>query len=156
MAELFRYWTHGTNIIPEYTKEHTKTQNGLYMRRAGWGTQVKQHGNTFNWFHFPLTSASALDGDPATINRVYLKADINNHAVITDIHVTMIDQSSATPGAVPFLKKKVNLTGTSNVFSFPFPNYLLGGALVLSVKVKFESPKGEVIFKAAGSNLFEK
>ena len=40
MSDTFRFWTHGASVIAEYTKEYTGTDNGLYMRRAGWGAQI--------------------------------------------------------------------------------------------------------------------
>ena len=154
MKESYRYWNHGVNLIPEYTKEYTKTDNGLYLRRAGWGTVVRQKANTSNWFHIPLTSASSLDGDYATINAAFLKVKVNNFAVITDVHVTSIDQSPYTNEVYPFYKK-TNYTGIDDVLMFKFKETLNGGALAISVHVKFETDKGEVIFRAAGANLFE-
>jgi len=51
MSDTFQFWTHGVSVIPEYTKEYTNHDNGLYMRRAGWGAQVRQKKGTMNWFH---------------------------------------------------------------------------------------------------------
>ena len=63
MSDTFQFWTHGVSVIPEYTKEYTGHDNGLYMRRAGWGTLVKQKANTWNFFHFAIPSATKLDND---------------------------------------------------------------------------------------------
>ena len=48
MSDSFKFWTHGVNVIPEYTKEYTGHDNGLFMRRAGWGAQIRQRKGTSN------------------------------------------------------------------------------------------------------------
>jgi hypothetical protein len=32
MSDTFKLWTHGKAVIPEYTKEYTGDDNGLYMK----------------------------------------------------------------------------------------------------------------------------
>lgn len=155
MAELFKFWNHGVQVIPEFTKEYTNTDNDLYMRRAGWGTLIKQRPKTENWFHMPLTSATSLDGDPTTINKVFLKADIHKDAVIKRIHVTMIDQSPTSPVAIMLVQANVNITNKTDVFTFKFPNTVDGGAINLSVLVEFKTRDAQIIFRSAGTNIFE-
>jgi hypothetical protein len=155
MAESFRFWTHGVQVIPEFTKEYTNTDNNLYMRRAGWGTVIKQKPKTENWFHMPLTSATSLDGDFTTINAVFLKAEISKDAVIKRIHVTMIDQSAKTPGPIMLVQTNVNITNKKDVFTFKFPKRLDGGAINLSVLVEFKTRDAKIIFRSAGANIFE-
>ena len=40
MSDAFRFWVHGVNVIPEYTKAYTGHDNGLYMRPTGYGTII--------------------------------------------------------------------------------------------------------------------
>lgn len=155
MAELFKFWNHGVQITPEYCKAFTDTDNGLYMRRAGWGTQVKQHANTSNWFHFPITCASRLDGDSAYTNCAYLKANINASAVITRVHLTQISEHKLSSIPHMLVKAAVNLTNKKDVFSFQYVDSLSVGALVLSVFVQFKDRDAAIIFESAGVNVFE-
>lgn len=155
MAELFKFWSHGVALVPQFSKPFTNTDNGLRMERADWGTKVSQDANSSNWFHFPLTSGSTLDGDGAVINRAFFLADINRDAVIKRIHVTMIDQSPNTPNPILLVNDAVNFTNVNDRFEFKFRTSILGGALVLSAYAEFQESSGEIIFKSAGADTFE-
>ncbi|MBV1924769.1 MAG: hypothetical protein KUG68_12155 [Flavobacteriaceae bacterium] len=155
MAELFRFWSHGVSLVPQFTQVFTNTNNGLRMECADWGTKVSQNAGTDNWFHFPLTSATSLDGDGAVINSAFFLADINNDATISGIHLTMIDQSPATKDPILLINQNLNITGQNDRFDFNFRQRIVGGALVLSIKVRFDRDNGSVIFKSAGANTFE-
>ena len=155
MAELFRFWSHGVSLVPQFTQVFTNTNNGLKMECADWGTKVSQNAGTDNWFHFPLTSATSLDGGGAVINSAFFLADINNDATIKRIHLTMIDQSPATQDPILLINQSLNITGQNDRFDFNFRQSIVGGALVLSLNVKFDRDNGSVIFKSAGANTFE-
>jgi len=155
MSELFKFWSHGVALVPQFSKPFTNTDNGLNMERADWGTKVSQDANTSNWFHFPLTSGSTLDGDGAVINRAFFLADINRDAVIKRIHVTMIDQSPLTPDPILLVNDTVNFTNVNDRFNFNFRTSILSGALVLSAYAEFQKSTGEIIFKSAGADTFE-
>lgn len=155
MAELFRFWSHGVTLVPQFSQVFTNTNNGLKMERADWGTRVSQNAGTDNWFHFPLTSATSLDGDGAVINKAFFLANINNDATIRRIHLTMIDQSPATKDPILLINQSLNITGQDDRFDFSFRQSIVGGALVLSLNVQFERSSGAVIFKSAGANTFE-
>ena len=155
MAELFKFWSHGVALVPQFSKPFTNTDNGLHMERADWGTKVSQDTNTSNWFHFPLTSGSTLDGDGAFINRAFFLAAINRDAAIRRIHVTMIDQSPLTQSPILLVNDNVNFTNVDDRFNFSFRDTLLAGALVLSVYAEFARETGEIIFKSAGADTFE-
>ncbi len=155
MAELFKFSTHGVTVFPEYSSHYTNISNGLYMRRAGWGTQVKQKKGTSNWFHIPLTTASALDGDIAKINNVSFRAAVNNQAVIKKVHVSMMHQSPKDQSRMMLVNQDVNFTGVDDLFGFSFPKIMVDGGILISVFVEFEEIRGQVIFKTASANLFE-
>lgn len=148
MSDSFYFWTHGVNVIPEYTKEYTGHDNGLYMRRAGWGAQIRQKRGTSNWFHFAIPSATKLDDDNVDHYHAWLRGTINNHAVIKRVHIR-----EARPGwdcPVIWDSGAINLTGRNLEESFNIPDRLSNGPLVMCVYVEFEDEDGEVIFTGAG------
>ncbi len=88
MSDNFTFWTHGVDVIAEFTKEYTGDDNGLYMRRAAWGARIRQNGGTSNWFHFALPSATKLDDDNVDHYHAWLRGHINGQATITDVRIT--------------------------------------------------------------------
>jgi hypothetical protein len=148
MSDTFRFWTHGVSVIPEYTKEYTGHDNGLYLRRTGWGALVKQKEGTANWFHFAIPSADKLDDDNVDHYHAYLRVRVNNDAVITDVHVRHAPGPQTNCPVI--YSKALNITGQDTTLSFDLPNDRCKGPLVMCVHVKFEGEKGEVVFAGAG------
>ena len=149
MSDTFIFWTHGADVIVEYTKEYTGHDNGLYLRRAGWGAQVKQKKGSLNWFHFAIPSASKLDGDNVSHCHAWLRAKVNNDAVIDRVHVR-VAAGPQRNNLLIFDSGSLNITEQDDQFSFDLPNQRCKGPLVMCVRVKFEGNKGEVVFAGAG------
>ena len=149
MSDSFKFWTHGVNVIPEYTKEYTGHDNGLFMRRAGWGAQIRQRKGTSNWFHFAIPSATKLDDDNVDHYHAWLRGTINTHAIIRRVHIR-----EARPGwDCPTIwdSGPISLTGRNLEESFNIPDRRSRGPLVMCVYVDFEEEGGEVIFTGAGA-----
>ena len=149
MSDTFRFWTHGVNVVVEYTKEYTGTDNGLFMRRAGWGTQIRQKKGTSNWFHLPIPSATKLDDDNVDHYHAWLRVKVNNDAAIKRVHV----REASGPGVhcpVIYDSGGLNITGQDTELSFNLADTRCKGPLVICVYAKFEGTKGELIFTAAG------
>jgi hypothetical protein len=148
MTQTHRCWTHGVSVIPEYTKEYTGHDNGLYMRRAGWGAQVKQKKGTKNWFHFAIPSATTLDNCNVDYYHAYLRVRVNNDALIDEVHVRVAAGPESNSPVI--YKKAYNITGQDTTLSFNLPNQRCTGPLVICVHVVFEEDDGEVVFAGAG------
>jgi hypothetical protein len=145
MSDTFIFWTHGVNVIPEFTKEYTGHDNGLYMRRGGGGTQIRQRQGTTNWFHFAIPSATKLDDENVDYKHAWLRGTINTHATIKSVHIR-------EGGSSPPIKKwdRLTLTGRTLDESFNLPDKRTKGPLVMDVFVDFNEDGGEVTFTGAG------
>ena len=151
MSDTFRFWTHGVSVIPEYTKEYTGTNNGLYMRRAGWGAQIRQKAGTDNWFHFAIPSATELDDDCVDYYHAWLRVRVNNDAVIDRIHIREAPGPASNSSLIYDSGAALNITGQDTELSFNLPDRRCKGSLVMCVHVKFDKDSGEVVFAGAGS-----
>ena len=149
MSDTFQFWTHGADVIVEYTKEYTGTDNGLYLRRAGWGSQVKQRQGTTNWFHFAIPSATKLDDDNVSHYHAWLRVRVNNDAVIDRVHVREAGGPQSNSPVI-YDSGGLNITGQDTQLSFNLPDQRCTGPLVMCVHVQFEGPQGEVVFAGAG------
>jgi len=149
MSEKFCFWIHGVNVIPEFTKEYTGHDNGLYMRRTGWGAQIRQSPDTTNWFHFGIPSATKLDDDNVSYNRAWLRLRINNEAVIDRVHIR---EASGPQSNCPLIwdSGTLNISGQDTELTFNLPDQQNKGPLDMCVHVKFERENGEVVFAGAG------
>jgi hypothetical protein len=154
MSDGFRFWTHGVSVIPEYTKEYTGTDNGLYMRRAGFGAVIRQNVGTSNWFHFAIPSATELDDDNVSRYHAWLRFKINTGAVITNIHVR---ENNAANSNCPVIwqNNSLSITGQDTEYSIDLPDTRCYGPLVICVRVVFEAAGGEVTFTGAGGHFEE-
>ena len=149
MSDTFQFWTHGVDIAAEYTPEYTGTKNGLYLRRTGWGAQVRQNQGTENWFHLPIPSATRLDDDNVDYYHVWLRVKVNNNAILDRVHV----RQAAGPGGLADLiydSGTLNITGQDTTLSFNLPDHRCKGPLCICTHVKFDGENGEVIFGGAG------
>lgn len=147
MADTFKFWTHGVAVIPEYTAQGTGTNNGLYIRHAGWGTQVRQRGGTANWFHIEIPSPTRLDDDTSRHIRGWLDVNVNNFAVITRVHVR--------EGGTLIKSMDLNHTGQNGIINIDVPNGSVTRPLVVCVYARFETGNGQIIFKGAGMEFEE-
>jgi len=149
MSDTFQFWTHGISVIPEYTKEYTGHDNGFYMRRAGWGAQVKQKKGTTNWFHFAIPSATKLDNDNVDHYHAWLRVKVNNNAVIDNVHVREAPGPQSSSSVI-YNSGTISITGQDTELSFNLPDQRCKGPLVMCVHVKFDGDNGEVVFAGAG------
>ena len=149
MSDTFQFWTHGVSVVPEYTKEYTGHDNGLYMRRAGWGTQIKQKKGSSNWFHFAIPSATKLDDDNVSHYHAWLRVRVNNDAAMDRVHVREAPGPQSNSSLI-YDSGAINITGQDNTFSYNLPDNKCKGPLVMCIHVKFEGTKGEIVFAGAG------
>lgn len=152
MSDTFKFWNHGVSVVPEYTEVYTGHNNGLYLRPAGWGTQVRQRGGTWNWFHIAIPSPTELDDDRSDHFYAWLRADINNNAVIKEVNIHEATSGTSSPRI--YSSGSINYTGRAETFNFNVPNGRCTGPLVMSIRVQFDTNNGQVIFRGAGA-LFE-
>lgn len=155
MSEAYRLWTHGAAVIAEYTKEYTGTNNGLYLRRTGWGSQVRQKRGTSNWFHLAIPSPTTLENRKSYHYHAFLRAKVNTDAIIDRVHV----REAQGPGShcpVIYDSGAITITGQNKDFDYNLPDNECTGPIVLCVHVKFDGNHGEVIFTGAGARFEEK
>ncbi len=153
MSDTFRFWTHGVSVIPEYTKERTGTDNGLFMQPMGFGTVVRQKVGTSNWFHFAIPSATTLDDDNVSYYHAWLRFRINTGAVIKEITVHQNHKNSESPRI--WESGDITISGQDTEYSINLPDQQCKGPLVICVKVFFEAAGGEVVFAGAGAHFEE-
>lgn len=144
MSESFYFWTHGVNVQVEYTDP----ERALYIRRAGFGTVIRQKGGTWNWFHFAIPSATKLDDDDVDRYHAWLRGCINDHAVIKRVHIREAQKGCHCP--IIYDSGDINLTGRELEESFNIPDRRCRGPLVICILVKFQEDDGEVTFTGAG------
>lgn len=153
MSDGFRFWIHGSSVIPEYTKEYTGHDNGLYLRRTGYGAIVRQNVGTGNWFHFAIPSATELDDDNVSYYHAWLRFKINTGAVIQKIAVRHNKKNSECP--VIWRNDTLSISGQDTEYSINLPDARCKGPLVICVYVFFEAEGGEVLFTGAGGHFEE-
>lgn len=153
MSDTFRFWVHGTAVIPEFTKEYTGDDRGLFLRRAGWGALVRQRPGTNNWFHLAVPSATRLDDDKVDYRAVWLRFSINTGAVIKRIHVRHNNENGESPAI--WRNDRLSISGQNTQFPINVENRRCTGPLVISVFVHFEAEDGQVIFAGAGGHFEE-
>jgi len=165
MADTFQFWTHGVDVIPEYTKEYTNSDNGLYMRRAGWGAQIKQYIGTENWFHFAIPSAIELNSKPLYYHHdpdpqkpqpynAWLRVRLNEFAVIDRVHFREAPGPKSNSKLIHD-SGPLKVTNQDTELKFKLPGKQCKGPLVMCVHVKFIDAWGEVVFAGAGVWLEE-
>ncbi len=150
MSDTFKFWTHGAGVIPEFTKEYTGTKNGLFLRRAGWGAQVKQKEKTDNWFHLTIPSATELDDDRVSRYHAWLRVRVNNDALIDRVHIREA-QGPQSSSPVIHDSGRINITGQDTELSFNIRDERCKGPLVMSVHARFDTDDGEIVFAGAGA-----
>ncbi len=153
MSDSFRLWTHGASVIPEYTKEYTGTDNGLYLRPTGYGAIVRQNVGTSNWFHLAIPSATKLDDDNVSKYHAWLRFKINTGAVIKRIHVRENQVNSQCP--LIWDSGSKTISGQDTEYSINLTDSKCRGPLIICVKVHFEANGGEIIFAGAGGHFEE-
>jgi hypothetical protein len=153
MSEAYRFWISGVSVIPEYTKEYTGTDNGLYMQRGGLGAKIRQKGGTSNWFHFAIPSATSLDDNNVSYYHAFLRFKINTGAVISKIHVR--ENSKNSESNLVWSGDDLSITGQDTEYSINLPDKQCKGPLEIAVHVDFNDEGGEVLFTGAGGRFEE-
>ncbi len=148
----YNFWAHGATVFPEYKKEFTGTDLGLYLRRAGFGAMVRQRGGTWNWFHIPIPTPTRLDDDASHHKHAWLRVNVNNDAVIREVTVHETQSNGSSPR---IFQQSLNITGQNGQFGFNLPDGNCAGPLVMSIRVQFDTNNGQVIFTAAGAKFEE-
>ena len=150
MPNRYRLWTHGAAVIVEHTKEFTDDDNGLYMRRAGWGALIKQKKGTSNWFHFAIPTPIEIANNPVLILQAWLRIRASNDALIDQVHVR---EAPGPNSSCPIIYDSGPLTYGGNNSSWNFDIYgdhVCKGPLLLCIHVVFNNDDSEVVFAGAG------
>jgi len=147
MADTFKFWTHGAALIPEYTAADNGANNGLNIRRAGFGTVVRQTAGTWNWFHLAVPSPTRLDDDVSRHIRAWLDVQVNNFAVITHIHVR--------EGGSLLHSMSLNHTGQNGIVNINVPDGSVSRPICICVRARFDTNAGMIIFRGAGMEFEE-
>jgi hypothetical protein len=135
----YEFWTHGVNTAVEFPSRAAE------IRRAGWGTLVRQPANTDNWFHIALPTAKVVNNESALMREIHLKAEVNENARIDMIHCRD-DGKLAFSRAVSFTDRVVDQV-------FQSADFPMSGGLALCIHIDFltGTPMGQVIFRSAGA-----
>lgn len=149
-------WVHGTDVNVEWPDRvldgGPNTPDG-HPRRAGWGTDVRQRAQTFNWFHFAVPTPTEIDSDDVVeVEDVFLQGRTNENSEISNVHVW--------EGGHEVVWQNNDVTGTRNETlneRWNVPDNRIRSALGISVRVEFDdgTPTGMVTFSAAGAQFDE-
>ena len=150
MSAKYHSWTHRVSVIPEYTKENTGTDNGLYIRHAGYGAIIRQNVGTSNWFHFAIPTPTVLSGNIDYYD-AWLRFEINTGAVIKAIHVRQNPENSQSE--LIWNSDAITISGQDTEYAINLPDRKCRGPLVICVNVYFEADGGEIVFTGAGGNF---
>jgi hypothetical protein len=153
MAEMFHFWTHGINVVPEFTKEYTGNNNGLVLRPMGYGASIKQSRGTDNWFHLAIPSGTRLDGDAVRLRSAWLRLSVGNGPVVDRVRL----HEATGPGAEsqPFHDSgPLNFTGRSEQINFNLGSRPATGPLVMCIHAVFNG-SGEIVITGAGAQFDE-
>ena len=153
MSQRFHFWTHGVSVIPEYTRESTGTENGLYIRRSGHGAIIRQNVGTSNWFHFAIPTATVLHERNVEYYDAWLRFKINTGAVIKTIHVRQNPENSQSE--LIWNSGEITISGQDTEYAINLPDHKCRGPLVICVNVYFEADGGEIVFTGAGGHFEE-
>lgn len=82
-------WIHGTAVGIEYPGrifDGGPNTPRNHPRRAGWGTDVRQRANSFNWFHFAIPTQGAAAGTYYS-ERIWVPYWTNGRIRLDALHV---------------------------------------------------------------------
>ena len=156
MSDLFNFWTHGVNVVPEFTREYTNDDNGLFMKRAGWGSLIRQRRGTSNWFHFSIPSSTSLDDDSVRLRDAWLYGEINGGAILRRVDVRHLRVSFDDMESQLLYSEDVNITDRAIRGVFRIGNARCRGAIAICARVEFLEDSGEVLFRGAGCDFVER
>ncbi|MGW0807854.1 DUF6623 family protein [Nonomuraea sp. NPDC002799] len=81
IVALTAMWIHGNAVIPE-------TPQLLHQcTRFGFGTQVKLHRNTKQWFHVAMPTPVIIGGVRPKLKRVFILGNSDVSSCITRVHI---------------------------------------------------------------------
>ena len=154
-SKKYSFWNHGVTVIPEFSPTTTGTDNGLYLRRGGFGAVVRQKVGTTNWFHIPIPTPTTLDDGRTEFRQAWLRAEINQEAKIK--LVNLHEAISGSESRIIYTSGNVDYEGLSETFHFDLPHSNCVGPLVMSIFVEFCPGKQpvQVIFRGAGVHFVE-
>ncbi len=149
MAKLQASWVHGSSVQME--------REGYFIskRRTGYGAHFNTHGK--EWFHFAIPTPVILDGQRASLKKIFVFYKTEGAAKITAVHVY-------DGGGKPF-KKFDNLshsgdhsTGVDKDNSWVItPVHSMGFGLGISVLVNFGAATTSgvpgILFVTAGADF---
>ncbi len=143
MSDRFDYWIHGVNVQVEYTDPGRE----LYIRRAGFGTVIRQRVGTNNWFHLAIPTPLYLDDDEVVYRGLALSGYINNKATIRKVDIWH--------GRQRILTQNVSLSSKDLYEYFDLADRKCRGPMVVCVFVEFDGIGGEIRFDGAGVHFDE-
>lgn len=155
-TDCFELWTHAVNVQPE----HMDASLEMEIRRASWGTQIKQKKGTTNWFHFAIPTPTIIDDCEVEIRRVMLRGNITNNARIICYDIVEAGYPKnhhlgGTPKEVNIIGREINGTDWGD---FDVSNKICRGPIILSVQVEFMNDSHDdppVRFLCAGAHFEE-
>lgn len=151
-------WTHGSAVGVEYpgrVYDGGPNTPRNHPRRAGWGTDVRQRSNTFNWFHFAIPTETARPGEPYHTDRLRVPFWLNGWSRLDAVHVWL-------GGDQIFREDDISWGGPherplSLSFNRQLPRHRIGNrAINVSVRITFPSgvdEMGMVRFHGASASL---
>ena len=143
MTDRFDYYIHGVNVQIEYTH----AELGLYVRRAGFGTVIRQNQGTSNWFHLAIPTPTFLDDGKVNYLWARLRGWINNGATVEQVHVWH--------GRSRILTNNVSLSARDIDEPFDLSKARCTNPIVMCVFVNFDGEDGEIRFDGAGVQFEE-
>jgi len=147
MGDTYEFWTHGVNVQVEYTD----ASRGLDIRRAGFGTRIRQTKGTSNWFHLAIPTPTKLRGWGVRHYDAWLRVKVNNDAAIKKVHVRESSRVHFDECFTAYNSGDINITGQTTQLTFNLPDTGVEGPMVVCVYVEFEGDDGEILFVGAGA-----
>lgn len=166
MSDRSRYWSHGVDVQVQFTKEYPAGDGvaGIpgytipgepdagtpeFIVRNSHGATIIQDGNargqSCNWFHLPIPTATQLIDKDVDVWNAFLMANVNGQATITNVHIYMGDSNIYRRDGLTWSDQTLNET-------FDVPNVRCTAPLLMCVKVYFENG-GRVTFVGAGAQI---
>lgn len=132
-------WIHGTGVGIEYPGrifDGGPNTPRNHPRRAGWGTDVRQRGNTFNWFHYAIPTQGASRGS-YYIERVWAPYWSNGWIRLDALHVWLGDTQIFRRDNLDFGPHERPRRSTPN---FAVPRRRVGPLNPINVSMRFSFP----------------
>lgn len=165
MADSYKMWIHGVNVVAQHTALSNEDDRGLFMMPLSWGMVVRQDAGTYNWFHLALPTPTRLDDHPSYHYDAWLNVEIADQAEITDAHVYNVigphDRTSFSKTPINDPIPPAGYRSFSGQLEFDLRDLNAVGPMVLSVRVEFDGALGgpaeqrQITFWGAGAHFEE-